>query len=144
MGIIKKDAKNPEGLESLHYGVLDILGEYDYSIADLRYIEELKQLVITIKGIVIFVTPKDITISFEINTMPDVVAKLILILSKKIDPEIIDVNDSFIITRNMRGEKIAVFGEDAQDIYERDLVNEVYDKKYYDILTSTSIKFYEC
>jgi hypothetical protein len=144
MGIIKKDMNNVSDLTAFHIGVINILDEYGYDIADLRYIEELSQLVITIKGMVLFVTLKEITISFEINTTPDIVANLILILAEKIQSSRIHVTDSFIITRNPKGEKIAVFGHDAQELYERDLASEVYDKKYYDILTSSSIKFYEC
>lgn len=144
MGIVKKDTGNVDDLSSFQVGVLTLLEEYDYEIVDLRYIEEIKQLVVTIKGIVIFVTPEELTISFEINMTPDIVANLILILADRILPKNIHITDSFIITRNPKGEKIAVFGKDAQDIYERDLANEVYDKKYYDILTSVNVKFYEC
>ena len=146
MGIIRKDTNDVSGLKPIQVGVLSILDEYGYEIADLRLIEELDQIVVTIRGMVLFVRPSDVTISFEINTTPDIVANLILILATIINPSDIHVTDSFVITLNPKGEKIAVFGKDAQEVYEKDLAtaNGYNDKRYYDILTSPNIKFYEC
>jgi hypothetical protein len=144
MGIVKVDKHDVNKIAVFQSAVLATLDEYDYDIADLRYIEELKQIVITIKGVVLFVTEIDISISFEINIKPDFVANLILILAERIAASKIHVTDSFLITTDAKGKKIAVFGSDAQEIYERDLGLETYHNKYFDILTNSSIKFYDC
>ena len=144
MGIVKQDVSDLANCSAVQVGVLTILDEYDYSIADLRYIEEYDQLIITMKGVVLFVSLDEVSISFEINSTPDFVANLILILSERIPPKLIHITDSFIITRNPKGEQIAVFGEDAQEIYERDLAHETYHNKYFDILMSPNVKFFKC
>jgi hypothetical protein len=144
MGIVKVDKHDVNKIAVFQSAVLATLDEYDYDIADLRYIEELKQIVITIKGVVLFVTEIDISISFEINIKPDFVANLILILAERIAASKIHVTDSFLITTDAKGKKIAVFGSDAQEIYERDLGLETYTNKYFNILTNNKIKFYDC
>lgn len=144
MGIVKRDVNNWDGFDAFQFEVLTILDEYGYEIADLRYIEELKQIVITIQGMVIFVTREDVSVSFEINITPDIVANLILILAAQININNIHITDSFIITKNPKGENIAVFGPDAQEIYERDLTSETYNNKYFNVLMSPNIKFYDC
>jgi hypothetical protein len=144
MGIVKVDKHDVNKIAVFQSAVLATLDEYDYDIADLRYIEELKQIVITIKGVVLFVTEKDISISFEINIKPDFVANLILILVERVVATKIHVTDSFLITTDTKGKKIAVFGSDAQEIYERDLGLETYTNKYFNILTNNKIKFYDC
>jgi len=144
MTIEKRDSNNLSGYNPFQVVVISILEDYDYDIVDIRYISEVKQVVITIKGMVLFVTPIDISLSFEINTMPDIVGNLILILAQQIPPKNIYVTDSFIITTDLKGEKIAVFGKDAKEVYERDLVRNTYDDQYFKILTSDVIKFYEC
>lgn len=144
MGIVKKDVNDRVSYSSFQLGVLSILDEYDYTIADIRYIEELKQMVITIQGIVLFITPNEISVSFEITTTPDVVATLILILAEKIESKNIHVTDSFIITKDVKGDKIAVFGPDAQKVYETDLARETYRNDYIGILMSPNVKFFNC
>lgn len=144
MGIVKRDINNVDGLSILQSTVLNILSEYDYEIADLRYIEELKQVIITIKGIVLFVDINDMSMSFEINASPETVSTIILILAEKIKSTIIHVTDSFYITDDIKGNKIALFGSDAKKVYERGLINNDEDNKYLNILRNENIKFYEC
>lgn len=145
MGTVKTGETELLNLSAFQTGALEILESYDYEIADLRYIEELKQIVVTIIGVVIFITPDDISLSFEINSIPEFVANLILILSEQINPKNIHVTDSFIITTSTSGEKTAVFGEDAKMIRNQDLSKTLYKRsQYMDILTDKSIKFYNC
>jgi hypothetical protein len=144
MGIVKKDVNDRESYSPFQLGVLSILDEYDYVIADTRYIEEFKQIVITIHGIVLFITPEEISISFEITTTPDAVAALILILAERIQPKNIHVTDTFIITKDVKGNKIAVFGPDAQAVYQTDLAREAYRNDYISVLMSPNVKFYDC
>lgn len=145
MGTVKTGENELLNVSEFQTGALEILESYDYEIADLRYIEELKQIVVTIIGVVIFITPDDISLSFEINSIPEFVANLILILSEQINPKNIHVTDSFIITTSTSGEKTAVFGEDAKMIRNQDLSKTLYKRsQYMDILTDKSIKFYNC
>jgi hypothetical protein len=144
MGIVKKDFNDRVSYSPFQLSVLSILDEYNYTIADTRYIEELKQIVVTIQGLVLFITPEDISISFEITTTPDVVATTILILTEKIKSKNINVTDSFIITQDVKGNKIAVFGSDAQSVYETDLARKAYKNDYIGVLMSPNVKFYNC
>jgi hypothetical protein len=145
MGITKRSTKQVyDDYSDFQLGVIEILDEYDYEILDLRYIEEFKQIVITLKGLVLFVTQSDVSISFEINKTPDTAANFILILSEKVSPKNIHVTDSFIITQDVKGKNIAVFGPDAQEIYRRDLAYESYNNGYLRVLMSPNIKFYKC
>lgn len=141
MGIVKKDTSKPCGNE-FQNDVISILDDYGYDILDLRYIEDIKQVVVTISGVVLFATETDLSISFEINLVPSDAGNLILILSTHINPKKIHLTDCFVITTNPKGEKIAVFGEDAKEAYYSDLMTE--GNKYMKILTSPNIKFYEC
>lgn len=144
MGIVKKDFNDRTLYSPFQLGVLSILDEYDYTIADTRYIEEFKQIVVTIQGLVLFITPEDVSISFEIKTTPDIVATIILILAERIRSQNIHVTDSFIITKDIKGEKIAVFGSDAQAAYETGLAREAYKNDYIGVLMSPNVKFYNC
>lgn len=144
MAIIKKDVNDVNDYSPFQLGVISILDDYDYDILDLRYIEEFKQIVITISGIVMFITPEDLSVSFEITTTPDVVANLILILADRIPAKLIHVTDSFIITKDTKGEKIAVFGSDAKAVYETDLARNAYHNRYLNVLMSPNVKFYNC
>jgi hypothetical protein len=154
MGIVKRDAAAKEDYTAFQLAVISVLDEYDYVIVDLRYIEELKQIVITLnwnaefkkeqKGIVLFISPNEISLSFEISTTPDVIANLVLILSERIIPSKIHITDSFIITKDIKNKMVAVFGEDAQEIYEKDLANGSYNNQYVKILTDPSVVFYDC
>jgi hypothetical protein len=145
MAIVKRKTENVEGYTPFQLGIISILDDYDYHILDMRYIEAYKQIVVTIAGLVIFITPTDVSISFEITTTPDQVGNFILILAETIDPKAIHITDSFIITRDDKGQKIAVFGPDAQAAYENDLVaQERYNNGYMKILTSPNVKFFNC
>jgi hypothetical protein len=131
-----------ESCNSFQLGVLDILEEYDYEILDLRYMEHVDHLVITILGLVIFVTKTSISISFEVNSSPECVGNLILILSEHINPKLIHITDSFTITTDSNGKNIAIFGPDAKEISQnRDIEERL---KYINILSSPYVKFYEC
>ena len=144
MGIIKKNVKDINDCSDFQIGVMSILDSYDYEIMDIRYIEEFKQLVVTIQGLVLFITEEDVSISFEISTGPHTVANLILILAESIPAKNLHLTDSFIITKDIKGNKIAVFGPDAQEIYERDLARETYNNKWFKFLMSPDLKFYDC
>lgn len=145
MAIVKKDVNDVNDYSAFQLGVISILDDYDYEILDLRYIEEFKQIVVTIAGLVIFISPEDMSISFEITTTPDGVANLILILTERIPAKLIHVTDSFIITTDVKNEKIAVFGSDAQSAYEYDLVKRFRSHhEYMNVLTSPNVKFYNC
>jgi hypothetical protein len=145
MGILKRNTKKVyDDYSDFQLGVISILDDYDYEILDLRYIEEFKQMVVTLKGVVIFISPTDLSLSFEINQTPDKAANFILILAEKVAPENIHITDSFIITTDTKGKKIAVFGPDAQEIYHRDLAYESYTNGYMRVLMSPNIKFYNC
>jgi hypothetical protein len=145
MAIIKRKTRDVyDDYSKFQIGVIEKLDEYDYEILDLRYIEEFKQVVITLKGAVLFITPSDLSISFEINRTPDSVANFILILSEKVKPSKIHITDSFIITTDTKGKKIAVFGSDAIEIYKRDLATDSFNNGYMRVLMSPNIKFYQC
>jgi hypothetical protein len=145
MGIVKKNVDDVDDYSAFQLGVISILDDYDYDILDLRYIEEFKQIVITIAGLVLFITPNEISISFEITTMPEFVANLILILAERIPTKVIHVTDSFIITKDTKGERIAVFGSDAQAVYQHDLASRFRDQNdYLNVLKSPNVKFYNC
>lgn len=144
MGIEKRSAENVEGYTPFQLGVISILDDYDYHILDMRYMEEQKQIVVTIAGLVLFITPTDVSLSFEITTTPDQVGNLVLILSETMDPKSIHITDSFIITKDAKGQKIAVFGPDAQAAYQNDLARETYNNSYIKILTSPHVKFFNC
>lgn len=139
-----KATNNTEDFTAFQIGVLDVLEEYDYTLADITYIESIKQLIVTMKGIVLFVTETEISMSFEVSTTPDVVGNLVLILSEKIPPKSIHITDSFIISLDDKGKKIAVFGDDAQSLYRKQLKDQTYDNKFLKILTSEYTKFYNC
>lgn len=147
MGIVKTDdvADLNEVATPFQQGVLDTLDEYGYEVLDLRYIEEHKQIVATLKGIVFFITPSDVTISFEISYSPERVANLCLILSETIDPKFMHVTDSFIITKDVKGNNVAIFGPDAQTVYEHELAKKrTSDPKHLAILMNPNVKFYNC
>ena len=96
-------------------------------------------------GHVMFITPEDLSVSFEITTTPDDVANLILILSDRIPAKLIHVTDSFIITKDTKGERIAVFGSDAQTVYEHNLATQFRNQNdYLNVLKSPNVKFYNC
>lgn len=142
MGIVRKQLSDIDTLNKMQQTVLNKLMEYDYDIADLRHVEELDQLVITLPGIVIFVDPNSMSISFEIGKTPDFVSNFILVLTEVISPKRIHVTDSFTIAEDIKGKKIAVFGDDAVEIYKQDMAYK--NTKYYRILTSPDVKFYNC
>ena len=145
MGIVKKNVNDVNDYSAFQLGVISILDDYDYDILDLRYIEEFKQIVITISGLILFVTPNEISISFEITTMPEYVSNLILILAERIPTKLIHVTDSFIITKDTKGERIAVFGSDAQTVYEHNLATQFrHQNDYLNVLKSPNVKFYNC
>ena len=145
MGIVKKNVNDVNDYSAFQLGVISILDDYDYDILDLRYIEEFKQIVITISGLILFVTPNEISISFEITTMPEYVSNLILILAERIPTKLIHVTDSFIITKDTKGERIAVFGSDAQTVYEHNLATQFRNQNdYLNVLKSPNVKFYNC
>lgn len=144
MGIVKKVAYDYDDYTPFQEGVLEILDEYDYEILDLRYIEEYQQVVATLKGLVMFITPEDVSLAFEISQTPVKVANLTLILAERIDTKHIHLTDSFIITKDSNGNNIAVFGPDAEEIYKVDLAKQAYDPKYLAILVSPNVKFYKC
>jgi len=143
MGIVKKESIDKCG-NGFQNGVIEILDGYGFEISDLRYIEDVKQVVITIMGFVIFVSEDELTISFEISNAPERVANIVLILTEYINPKKIHVTDSFIITKDLKGEKTAVFGPDAKEIYKKDIAEYAYNNEYMNILTSPNIKFYKC
>ena len=144
MNTKNKDDTNRRDFTTFQIGVLDVLEEYDYTLADITYIESIKQLIVTMRGIVLFVTETDVSMSFEVSTTPDVVGNLVLILSEKILPKSIHITDSFIISLDDKGKKIAVFGDDAQSLYRKQLTNNTYDNKFFQVLTSEYTKFYNC
>ncbi len=147
MGIVKTNdvADLLEVATPFQIGVLDTLDEYDYEVLDLRYIDEHKQIVATLKGIVFFITPKDVSISFEISYTPEKVANLCLILAEKIDPKYIHVTDSFIITKGSEGHNIAIFGPDAVTVYENEIAKKrTSDPKHLAVLMNPNVKFYKC
>jgi hypothetical protein len=96
------------------------------------------------KGIVLFITETDVSVSFEISITPDIVGNLILILSEKILPKTIHITDSFIISLDDKGKRIAIFGDDAQTLYEKQLASQTYNNKFFKILTSEHTRFYNC
>lgn len=142
MGIVKKNLNDYDNFNKMQQVVISKLLEYDFDIADLRLIEDIDQLVITLPGIVMFIDSHDAAISFEIDKTPDFVSNLILILTEVLPSNKIHITDSFVITENIKGKKIAVFGNDAKEIYKKDMVQD--SARYYRILTSPSVKFYNC
>ena len=144
MGIVKKEANNLEDLNAFQIAVIDIIESFDYELLDLRYIEELKQVIVTLHGVVLFITPTDISLSFEINITPDAAGNLILILAEKIPTSHIYITDSFIITSDEKGNKLALFGKDAHEAYNKGLSQEMYNPTYLNILMNPNIKFFEC
>jgi len=145
MGIVKRELDDWTGYADMQVDVLKILNEYDYHVADLRYIEDNKQLVVTMLGIVMFVQEEDISISFEISTPPDVASNFILILAEKIYATKIHLTENFYITTGLDGKKMALFGPDATYMFNKEFTGEtVEEKKYTQILTSDKVKFYKC
>lgn len=144
MGILKKqNNKDLDGYSPFQKSILNLLDEYDFEILDLRYIEEIKQIIVTMKGIVFFVSPSDISVSFEINTPPSESFNLALILAG--NPKYITCTEDFTIIKDINGENVAIFGEDAKSASQNDLIREVVKSNLYlKILENSDTKFFNC
>jgi len=135
---------NYSELTPFQTGIISILDEYDYEVSDLSYMTDVKQLIITMSGIVLFVTESEVSITFEISVTHIEAGNLLLILAEKINPTLIRVSDSFIITTDESGKRIAAFGEDAKSIYQQELSQNTYKNQFYRILTSEHTQFFNC
>lgn len=145
MGILKKNVNEDyKQYYPFQIRVLELLDEYNYEILDLRYLEDIEQIVATLNGVVLFITQSEVSISFEVSHLPEDVSNFILILAEHVNPKYIHVTDSFTITQDTKGQNIAIFGKDAKIIQTKDLIKEIYNPKYLAILANPNIKFYNC